>query len=461
MIKHSCGLFGIYGNQDAAKLCFLGLYALQHRGQESAGIVVSDGKKTKYQKGMGLVNEVFKPEKLDTLTGHIAIGHVRYSTTGSSMLRNSQPFIVEYSKKSIAIAHNGNLINTGFLRDKLESEGTIFQSTMDTELIIHLIVKSKKKTLEEKIIDALNQIRGAYSLLLLTEDNLIAIRDPHGFRPLCLGILNNSYVIASETSAFDIIKAKYIRDIEPGEILVIDKNGLNSIRPFPETRHSFCIFEYIYFARPDSNVFSNNVYLTRKQLGRQLAKEWKINADMVLAIPDSGNYAALGYSEESKIPLELGIIRNHYIGRTFIQPFQEIRDLSVKVKLNPIKEVIRDKKIIVIEDSIVRGTTSRTRMKTLRDAGAKEIHMFVSCPPLKYPCFYGIDFPTKEELVASNHTVDEIAKIIEVDSLGYLSLNGLLNSMPIPGKEFCVACFNGDYPEPIEEKISKYNLEIV
>lgn len=454
-IKEKCGLFGIFGKKDSAKLTYLGLYLLQHRGQESAGICVSDGKKVVCKKGMGLVNEVFNPEILNSLKGHFAIGHVRYSTTGASTIKNAQPFFVNYYQGSIAIAHNGNLINTIQLKNILESEGAIFQSTMDSELIIHLIAKSKKKNLEERIIDALNQVKGAYSLLLITEDKLIAIRDPYGFRPLCLGKLDDSYVIASETCAFDIIKAEYIREIEPGEIIVINKNGLNSIKPFPDKKHSFCIFEYIYFARPDSNIFGGNVYLTRKNLGNQLAREWPANVDMLFPIPDSGNYAALGYAEVSGIPFEMGIIRNHYVGRTFIQPFQEIRNLAVKVKLNPIREVIKGKRIVVIEDSIVRGTTSRSRIRTLREAGAKEVHMRVSCPPLKYPCFWGIDFPTQEELIASSRNVEETAKIIGLDSLRYLSLEGMLKSMPLPKKEFCTACFNGEYPEQIDEKIFK------
>lgn len=458
-LKEECGLFGMFGHSDAVNLTYLGLYSLQHRGQESAGIAGSDGKRITCQKGMGLVNEVFDQEKLNSLSGHITVGHVRYSTTDSSMIKNAQPFFMNHLKGSIAIARNGNLINTKFIRDKLESKGTIFQTIMDSELIVHMIAKSGKADLNERIIDTLHQIKGSYSLLLLTEDKLIAIRDPHGIRPLCIGKLNDSYVIASETCAFDIVHAKYIRDIEPGEIVVIEEGNIKSIKPFPSLKHSFCIFEFIYFARPDSNIFGGNVYLTRKNLGRQLAREWSSDADMVLAIPDSGNYAALGYAEESKTPFEMGIIRNHYIGRTFIQLHQHIRDISVRLKLNPVKEVIKDKRIVVVEDSIVRGTTSRIRIKELMEAGAKEVHMRVSCPSLKYPCFYGIDFPTKEELVASSHTVKEIAELIGLDSLRYLSLEGMLKSMPLSGENFCTACFNGKYPEQIEEKISKYNLE--
>lgn len=457
-IRENCGLVGIFGHKNAAELTYFGLYALQHRGQESAGIVVSNGKKIKTQIGMGLVNNVFNSENLHSLTGHLAIGHVRYSTTGSSLIKNIQPFLVKYLHGTLVIAHNGNLINTKKLYNRLESQGAIFQTTMDSEIIIHLIAQAKMKTLKEKILYALKQIKGAYSLLLLTDDKLIAIRDPYGFRPFCLGKIDKAYVVASETCAFDIIGAKYIREIEPGEMLIIDKNGLESIK-FSSSKYAFCIFEYIYFARPDSSIFGKSIYFVRKRLGYELAKEWPVKTDMVLAIPDSGNCAALGYAEKLKIPFEMAIIRNHYIGRTFIQPKQEIRNLEVKIKLNPVKEIIKNKKIVVIEDSIVRGTTSQIRMKTLKEAGAKEIHMRISCPPLKYPCFYGIDFPTQEELVAFSHTTEEIANIIGVDSLEYLSLKGLLNSMPLSANKFCVACFNGKYPEAIKEKISKYVLE--
>lgn len=459
-IREACGLFGIYGNKNASKLTYFGIYSLQHRGQESAGIVVSDEHNFTNHKGMGLVSEIFTHERINALKGHIAIGHVRYSTTGSSTIVNAQPFLAKCSGEYIAIAHNGNLVNTCQLHKELESKGAIFQSSMDSEIIVHLIAMSKEKKFEQKLIEAIKKIKGAYSLLLLTKDKLIAVRDPLGFRPLCLGKHNSSYVVASETCALDIINAKYIREIEPGEILIIDKDGLKSITPFKNTKkHAFCIFEYIYFARPDSNIFGKNVYITRKRLGRQLAKEWPVDADIVLAIPDSGNYAALGYAEEMKIFFEMGIVRNHYIGRTFIQPFQEIRDLNVRIKLNPIKEVVRNKKIVVVEDSIVRGTTSRIRMKTLYNAGAKEIHMRISCPPLRYPCFYGIDFPTRQELVAASHSVEEIRKSIGVNSLGYLSLEGLLEAMLLPKEEFCTACFNGKYPISPKETVSKYSLE--
>jgi len=454
-----CGLFGIFNHKDAINLSYFGLYSLQHRGQESAGIVASNGKVVTSYKEMGLVSEALHPEKLRILSGNTTIGHVRYSTTGSSVIKNAQPFLINYLKDFISIAHNGNLTNAFKIRYELEKKGSIFQTSTDSELIVHLLTKSKRKTFEDKLIDALSHIKGAYSILILTKDKMIAVRDPHGFRPLCLGKLDSSYVFASETCAFDIIGAKNIREVEPGEIVIINKKGIKSIKPFSKVKRSFCIFELIYFARPDSNIFSSNVYMTRRILGRHLAEEKPSNADIVLAIPDSGNYAALGYAEVSGIPLELGIIRNHYIGRTFIQPSQHMRDIGVKLKLNPVVDVIKGKKIVIVEDSIVRGTTSRIRVKTLRNAGAKEIHMRVSCPPIKFPCFYGIDFPTKEELVASNYSVDEIAKLIGVDSLGYLSLEGLLKSMAISGENFCTACFTGKYPEPIKDKISKYDLE--
>jgi len=457
--KESCGIFGIFGHTDAARLTYLGLYALQHRGQESAGIVVSDGKRMSAHKGMGLVADIFSHEILEKLPGHLAMGHVRYSTTGSSAIKNAQPFFVRYSEGSIAIAHNGNLVNTMRLRDELERSGSIFQSTMDSEVVIHLIARSKETNLEKRIIDSLAQIKGAYSFALLTEDKLIAVRDPRGFRPLCLGKLDGAYCIASETCALDLIQAEYVRDIEPGEMLLIENSGLRSVRPFSLQNHSFCIFEFIYFARPDSNIFGKSVYLTRKRLGMQLAKECPVEADLVMPIPDSGNYAALGYAEQSGIPFEMGMVRNHYVGRTFIEPSQYIRDLGVKVKLNPVREVIKGKRVVIVEDSIVRGTTSRTRIRTLRDAGAKEVHMRVSCPPHRFPCFYGIDFPTKKELIASSHTLKEIRDYIGLDSIGYLSLEGMLESMYLDKGEFCTACFSGNYPVPVEEETDKYRLE--
>jgi len=395
---------------------------------------------------MGLVPEVFQGEQLHRLRGKAAIGHVRYSTTGSSDIKNAQPFQVDYARGSLAIAHNGNLVNTQHLRGQLEKAGSIFQSTMDSEIIVHLVAKSQGPTFEEALIESLEQLQGSYSLLLLTQNQMIGLRDPRGFRPLCLGRLNGAYVLASETCALDLIQAEYLREVAPGEIVIIDKEGLRSIKPFSPTRPARCVFEFIYFARPDSRVFGESVYQARKRLGRELALECPVSCDLVIPMPDSGNCAALGFAEASGIPFEMGITRNHYVGRTFIQPSQIGRDLGVKVKLNPVKEVIDQKRIVVIEDSIVRGTTSKIRMKNLREAGAREVHMRVSCPPHRYPCFYGIDFPTREELIASAHSVEEIGEFIGVDSLGYLSLEGMIKAMPFPEETFCLSCFTGNYP---------------
>ena len=445
-LREECGIFGIFDHQEAAHITYLGLYALQHRGQESAGIVVSDGKQLTGYRGMGLVPDVFQEKQLQTFNGRIGIGHVRYSTTGGSEIKNAQPFQVDYSRGSLAIAHNGNLVNTRELRSRLEKAGSIFQSTMDSEIIVHLIAKSRGATFEDALIDSVQKLKGAYSLVLLTQTQMIGVRDPRGFRPLCLGKLNGSYVLASETCALDLIQAEYIREINPGEVIIIDDNGLRSLKPFPPNKPSLCIFEFIYFARPDSRVFGESVYQTRKRLGIELALESPVSSDLVIPMPDSGNCAALGFAEASGIPFEMGITRNHYVGRTFIQPSQISRDLGVKVKLNPVKEIINNKRIVVIKDSIVRGTTSRIRMKNLREAGAKEVHMRVSCPPHKYPCYYGIDFPTRQELIASSHSIEEIGKYIGVDSLGYLSLEGMIKAMPFPREMFCLSCFDGEYP---------------
>ncbi len=454
-----CGIFGIANHKDAAKLTYLGLYALQHRGEESAGIVTRHCKKLLSYKGMGLVGDIFNKDVLKNLKGDIAVGHTRYSTTGSTTTKNIQPFYIKHKKENLTIAHNGNLINTAELHGQLEKNGAIFQTTMDSEIIAHLFTHSNEKNYKKLISNMLCQLQGAYSLVMLLNDVLIGARDPFGWRPLCIGKLNESYVLASETCALDLIQAEYIRDVEPGEIVFISKKGIECLKPPKEHKKSFCVFEYIYFSRPDSNIFGSNVYLTRKQLGRQLAKEHPVDCDLVMSIPDSGNYAAVGYAEALKKPCEVGMIRNHYVGRTFIQPSQFIRDFKVKVKLNPIKEVLKGKKIAVIEDSIVRGTTSRARIKALRDAGAKEIHMRVTCPPLKYPCFFGIDFPTKKELIASNQTIKEIAKHLGLDSLEYISLEGMLKSMKQPDNDFCTACFNGKYPVKLPKKLSKYILE--
>ncbi|OGX40454.1 MAG: amidophosphoribosyltransferase [Omnitrophica WOR_2 bacterium RIFCSPLOWO2_01_FULL_41_12] len=454
-----CGIFGIYPHKDAARLTYLGLYALQHRGEEAAGIVSSNGKKIFLHKALGLVSDVFNEEIIHDLRGELAVGHVRYSTTGSSNVKNVQPFLVKSKNGNIAIAHNGNLINALGLRKELEEKGAIFQTTMDSEVIAHLLAHSPQKEYQSAMVWALSQLKGAFSLVLMFNDILIGCRDTFGWRPLCLGKLDGAYILASETCALDLIGAQYIRDVEPGEILFIHKDKIESLKPFPKTRCAFCIFEYIYFSRPDSNIFGHNVYLARKKLGEQLAKEFPVEADLVMPIPDSGTYAALGFSKACGIPYDLGMIRNHYIGRTFIQPSQIVRDFRVKVKLNAVKEVLRGRRVAVIEDSIVRGTTSRARVKTLREAGAKQVHMRISCPPLRFPCFYGIDFPTRKELIAAKHSIDWIREFIGVDTLEYLSLEGMLNSMPLPKENFCTACYTGNYPLKPSSRLSKEILE--
>lgn len=454
-----CGIFGIYPHKDAAQLTCLGLYALQHRGEESSGIITRSGKKVYLHKALGLVSDVFDEKIIRSLRGELAVGHVRYSTTGSSNIKNIQPFFVKSKVGDIAIAHNGNLTNTLNLHRELENNGALFQTTMDSEIIAHLLAHSCYNSLQDIIVGALSKLQGAYSLVLMLDDTLIGARDPYGWRPLCLGTLDGAYILASETCALDVIGAQYLRDIEPGEIVFIKKDGLKSIKPFGKTPHAFCIFEYIYFARPDSNIFEHNVYMARKKLGEQLAKEFPAPADLVMPIPDSGVFAALGYSEVSKIPFEFGMIRNHYIGRTFILPSQDQRDYRAKIKLNPLRDVLKDKDVILVEDSIVRGTTSRTRLKTIRHAGVNKIHMRVSCPPLRFPCFYGMDFPTEKELVASKHDIAWIRDYIGADSLEYLSLEGMLNSMPITKENFCTACFTGKYPVHAPCRTSKEVLE--
>jgi len=453
-----CGVFGIFGHPDAANLTYLGLYSLQHRGQESAGIVSSDGKQLFGEKSMGLVADIFDEERIKKLPGHMAIGHNRYSTTGDSVAINIQPILVNFALGGLAIAHNGNLVNAGILKDELEAYGSIFQSTMDSEVIIHLIAQSRMATLHERIVDALSHVQGSYSLLLITETELIAVRDPNGFRPFSLAELDGAYVVASETCAFDLIEATYIRDIAPGEMVVINSSGIKSSFPFKPAEPSHCIFEFIYFARPDSMVFGQNVYTIRKAFGKQLARETGIEADVVIAVPDSGVPAALGYAEEAGIPFDFGLIRNHYVGRTFIEPRQTIRHFGVKIKLNPVKDALKGKRVIVVDDSIVRGTTSKKIIKMIRNAGASEVHMRISSPPTSYPCFYGIDTPTRQELIASTHSIEEIRKYITADTLGYISMDGIQKVVQQP-MNYCAACFDGTYPVPFPgEKMTQLGL---
>ncbi len=462
--REACGLFGIYDHAESAKITYFGLYALQHRGQESAGIAVARDSQIFSHKRMGLVSDVFDISHLEQLKGGSAIGHVRYSTTGSSLLFNAQPFVVRHSKKSYAVAHNGNIVNAHLLKDELEAAGSIFQTTMDSEIFLHLFVKNLKHGFEQALIETAARLKGAFSFVVLTSrGEVIGIKDPNGFRPLCLGRLNGNYVLASETCALDLVQAEFIRELDPGEMVIIDQNGLKSIRYAPAAPPSFCIFEFIYFARPDSTIYGQNVYLTRKANGRQLALEAPVEADLVMPFPDSGTYAALGYSEASKIPFEMGMIRNHYVGRTFIQPTQSMRDFGVRIKLNPVKELLKGKDIIIIEDSIIRGTTARTRVRTLRELGVNKIHMRVSGPPHRFPCHYGIDFSTKGELIAARMSVPELRDHLGLDSLHYLSLPGLLSSTGIknPEENFCKACFDGCYPVEFDETLSKDCLEVI
>lgn len=458
--KEECGIFAIYGVDDPAKLIYLGLYALQHRGQESAGIAVSDGHCVSSRKGMGLISDVFKDVGLPNMQGHMGIGHVRYSTTGSSLLRNAQPFLVEQIDRFFALGHNGNIVNIANLRRKLETSGAIFQTSTDSELIAHLILH-KKGSLEERLTRVFQELRGAWSLVFMSPNGIYASRDPYGFRPLCIGRKGDAIIFASETSALDIIEAQYVRDVEPGEIVIVDKDGLRSVQAPPRRNLAMCVFEYIYFARPDSSIFGHGVYQVRKALGVQMALESPVpEADFVAPMPASGNYAALGFSQGSGLPFEYGVIRNHYVGRTFIQPSPDIRNLGVRLKLNPVREVLNGKSVIVVDDSIVRGTTSKLRTKTLREAGAREIHLRISCPPIRYPCFYGIDFSSKGELIACSKSVEQICDFIGADSLAYLSLEGMFRAMPLPRKDFCAACFTGKYPIPITDDSTKMCLEM-
>jgi len=459
-LHEECGVFGVYGHPEAANLAYLGLYALQHRGQESAGIVSSNGKSLTSHRGMGLVADIFDAEVIARLEGTSAIGHNRYSTTGSTSIRNCQPLVVEYAHGGLALAHNGNLVNFEDLRLRLEQAGSIFQSSSDSEIIIHLIANSRAATLPERVAEALAQVRGAYSLVLLTENTLIAVRDPHGFRPLVLGKLNGATIVASETCALDLVRAEYVREIEPGEMVVFGDDGMRSLRPFPAMPGRRCIFEYVYFSRPDSLLFSRNVYQVRKQQGRALARECPAEADLVVPVPDSGNAAALGFAEESKLPFEMALVRSHYVGRTFIEPRQSIRHFGVKIKFNPVAEMLRGKRVVLVEDSLVRGTTLRKVIPMLRQAGAREVHMRIAAPPTTRSCFYGIDTPTQEELLASDHSVEEIRRWITADSLGYLSWDGLYSFQGENREGFCDACFTGRYPVEIPKGHAPHQMAL-
>ncbi len=444
--REECGVFGIFGHPEAANLTYLGLYALQHRGQESAGIASADGNQIRVSKAMGYVNEVFNTDTLALLPGHIAMGHVRYSTAGESRLANAQPIVVDSMHGQLAVGHNGNLVNAIELRDALVRLGAIFQATTDTEVIVHLFARSRQEGAEAALVDALSQVRGAFSFVMMTKESLIGVRDPHGFRPLAIGKRGDAWVICSETCAMDLIGATYVRDVEPGEIVVASASGLKSIKPFATSRRAQCIFEHVYFARPDSYVFGESVNENRTEFGRRLARESGVDADVVVPIPDSGVCAAIGYSEASLLPMRMGLIRNHYVGRTFIEPQQSIRHFGVRVKLNPVRSILDGKRVVLVDDSIVRGTTSRKIVRMVRDAGAREVHMRISCPPTISPCFYGVDTPRRSELIAATHTVEEIRKYLNADTLSYLSLDGLVDSVRGGRTSYCTSCYTGQYP---------------
>jgi amidophosphoribosyltransferase len=445
-LREECGIFGIYGHPEASNMAYLGLYALQHRGQESAGIATSDGVRLHVSRSMGYVADSFDAQALASLPGSAAIGHVRYSTTGDSHLQNAQPFVIDCQHGEIAICHNGNLVNAQELRDDLVHQGSIFQTTSDTEVLLHLYAKSRAATVEAAVIESVSYARGAFSLLMLTKDFLIAVRDPHGFRPLALGRLGDAHIVCSETCALDLIGATYLRDIEPGEVLVIGRSGMRSIHPFGNARLAHCVFEHVYFARPDSYVFGESVNEIRTNFGRRLAREAPVAADVVVPIPDSGVCAATGFAEVAGLPMHMGLIRNHYVGRTFIQPQQAIRHFNVKVKLNPVRSILEGRRVVLVDDSIVRGTTSRKIVRMVRAAGAREVHMRISCPPTISPCFYGVDTPRRSELIAATHTLEEIQKYIEADSLAYLSLDGLLGAVGSSRQSYCTSCYTGEYP---------------
>jgi amidophosphoribosyltransferase len=444
--RDECGVFGIFGHPEAANLAYLGLYAMQHRGQESAGIAASDGFQIRVSKGMGHVADVFNATVLSKLPGIAAVGHVRYSTAGESRLANAQPFVIDCAHGQIAIGHNGNLVNARELRDELVHDGSIFQTTSDTEVVLHLYARARAPIADQAVIDSVTQVRGAFSFVMLTNDRLIAVRDPHGFRPLALGQLGDAWVVCSETCALDLIGATYVRDVEPGEVVSITADGLRSYRPFAPAKLAHCVFEHVYFARPDSDVFGQSVNEVRTNLGRMLARESPVDADVVVPIPDSGVCAAVGFAEESGIPLRFGLIRNHYVGRTFIQPQQSIRHFGVKVKLNPVRSILAGKRVVLVDDSIVRGTTSRKIVRMVKAAGASEVHMRISCPPTISPCFYGVDTPQRSELIAATHTQEEIRKYLHAESLSYLSLDGLREAVGHGNGSYCTSCYTGNYP---------------
>lgn len=462
--KENCGLFGIYGAEDCVHKTYLGLFSLQHRGQEAAGIASSDGQLIHCFKGQGTVARVFRDgsDVLERLANRIAIGHVRYSTTGGDKAANSQPMLAEYSRGQVAVAHNGNLINAALLRDEYEAYGSIFRSTNDTEVIVHLLAKPSHVDKTDPISHVFNHLQGAYSLLFLFQDRIEAARDPYGIRPLCIGQTDEGeYMVASETCAIDAVGGTFIREVEPGEIVTLDERGLSSrfFVPRGTVTPAHCIFEHVYFSKQNSTLFGESVHGVRKKLGRQLAREWPVEADIVIPVPDSGTSAAIGYSEESAIPFDMGFVRSHYIGRTFISPTQKMREAQVNLKLAIIGEVVKDQRVVVVDDSVVRGTTTLGKIRALRQKGAKEIHLRISCPPIRHPCFYGVDFPTKGELLANQRTLDEIRDFLEVDSLGYLSLEGMLDCMTLPSDHYCTACYSGNYRIPVNTAVNKYSLD--
>jgi amidophosphoribosyltransferase len=457
--KDECGVFGIFGHPEAAKLAYLGLYALQHRGQESAGIAVANGTRVLASRAMGYVADAFKEESLRALTGHAAIGHVRYSTAGESKLANAQPIRIECSHGEIALSHNGNLVNGVELRESLVGDGSIFQTNSDSEVILHLYARSRAASVEDAIIESISKVRGAFSAALLTRDRLIAVRDRFGFRPLAVGRLGDAVIVASETCALDLIGATWVRDVEPGEMLVVSADGVRSFTPFGPSPRSHCIFEHVYFARPDSYVFGQSVNEVRTSLGRRLARESPADADFVVPVPDSGVCAAVGYAEESGIPLQFGLIRNHYVGRTFIEPVQSIRNFGVKVKLNPVRSILDGKRVVLIDDSIVRGTTSRKIVRMVKASGAREVHVRISCPPTVSPCFYGVDTPRRAELIAATHSLDDIRRFIEADTLAYLSYDGLMSAVGAARGDYCTSCYTGRYPHEAPSDAARLSID--